>query len=165
MDPRWLPGAARAAGVVRPEAACGEPDDGGVDRDLDGGGWGCRLASLGWRRACRPGPVVRGHDLTLRVRPVRGGPVPCDGVAARGCCLPLSDCPLFRRGVRQVVTDRASVVRCRRPPLPAVGCCCCCHRCCQPRQRGVGRPTDLKIAHIWRRALGVDAAGLRGRRG
>ena len=36
------------------------------------------------------------------------------------------------------------VVRCRRLPLPAVGCCWCCHRCCQPCQRGVGRPTDFR---------------------
>lgn len=36
------------AGAGRPEAACGEPDDVGVDRDLDNGVvGGCRLASLG----------------------------------------------------------------------------------------------------------------------
>jgi hypothetical protein len=30
----------------------------------------------------------------------------------------------------QVGADRASVMRCRRSVLSAVGCCCCCHRCC-----------------------------------
>ena len=39
----------------------------------------------------------------------------------------------FRPGICQVGTDRASVVRCRRSLLVAVGRCCCCHRCCHPR--------------------------------
>ena len=39
----------------------------------------------------------------------------------------------FRPGICQVGADRASVVRCRRSLLVAVGRCCCCHRCCHPR--------------------------------
>ena len=37
----------------------------------------------------------------------------------------------FRSDISQVGADRASVMRCRRSLLLAVGCCCCCHRCCQ----------------------------------
>jgi hypothetical protein len=33
----------------------------------------------------------------------------------------------------QAATNRASVMRCRRSLLAAVGRCGCCHRCCHPR--------------------------------
>ena len=43
-----------------------------------------------------------------------------------------ADLPLFRPDISPVGAERASVMRCRRSLLSAVGCCCCCHRCCQP---------------------------------
>jgi len=44
---------------------------------------------------------------------------------------PATDRPFFRPDISQVVTDRASFVRCRWPLPFAAGRCCCCHRCCQ----------------------------------
>ncbi len=42
-----------------------------------------------------------------------------------------TDLLLFRPDISRVGADSASVMRCRRSLLSAVGCCCCCHRCCQ----------------------------------
>jgi hypothetical protein len=42
------------------------------------------------------------------------------------------DRPFFRPDISPVGADRASVMRCRRSLVSAVGRCCCCHRCCQP---------------------------------
>jgi hypothetical protein len=40
---------------------------------------------------------------------------------------------LFRPDISPAGTNRARVMRCRRPLVLAADCCCCCHRCCQPR--------------------------------
>ena len=45
---------------------------------------------------------------------------------------PSRDRLLFRPDISQVGADRASVMRCHRSLLVAVGCCCCYHCCCQP---------------------------------
>jgi hypothetical protein len=74
--------------------------------------------------------VPAGHVLPGQ----RPGPVPCRNAQARFSVERRRRTTVcFRPGICQVGTDRASVVRCRRSLLVAVGRCRCCHRCCQPR--------------------------------
>ncbi len=56
---------------------------------------------------------------------------------------------LFRPGICQVDTDRASVMRCRRSLRVAVGRCC--HRCCHPRAASAP-------GHLPRRLWSLSAA-------
>jgi hypothetical protein len=51
---------------------------------------------------------------------------------SRGAAALIPDRLLFRPDISPVGANRASVMRCWRSLLAAVGCCCCCHRCCQP---------------------------------
>ena len=72
----------------------------------------------------------RGHVPVMR-RPGSGG-------AALS-----HDLPLFRPDICQVGTDRASVMRCRRSLLVAVGRCCCCH------PRDTSSPLATFPARLW----------------
>jgi len=49
----------------------------------------------------------------------------------------------FRPDIRQVATDRASVLCWSPVAAAAVGRCCCCHRCCQ---LGAARPVASRAA-------------------
>ena len=55
------------------------------------------------------------------------------------------DLPLFRPDITPVGADFASVMRCCRSLLPAVGRCCCCHRCCHPSPRRVASSPPLVL--------------------
>jgi hypothetical protein len=78
-DPIGVSRSCPVAGVRRPEDVCGEPDDTGVDRDLDGGVdatvvWpaGCGLRPMpasSWRPRCRYGGVQAPSRAISRSRP------------------------------------------------------------------------------------------------
>jgi hypothetical protein len=56
---------------------------------------------------------------------------PVAWLQSRGGTALIPDRLLLRPDIFPVGTDRATVMRCRRSLMTAVGCCCCCHRCCQ----------------------------------
>src|SRR5262249_61825587 len=70
-------------GAVRPEAACGEPDDVGVDRDLDGGVAGAVVLPA-WADAENAGQVLlsgAGGELAHPPLLARGSGAAAQGVA------------------------------------------------------------------------------------
>ena len=54
-----------------------------------------------------------------------------------------ADLPLFRPDISPVGMDRASIMRCHRSLMLAIGRRCCCHPYCQPRVASAAHAVDV----------------------